>query len=239
MGRMSATKHDPEAILFISGAGLPDWIWDGTRELLSPDHTTAVAPRPSRAEPSLRDHARAALAAAPAERFSVVAHSAGGMVAAELLRLAPERVTGLLGFSAVIPEPGNSYLSAMPFPNSVVLSLVMRMTGTRPPNAMMEKSLTDRLDPEVGQRLVAEFTPESQKYYRDRVRRFRFPERSGYVFTTEDHEIVPKLQRSFALNLRANHMDSLTAGHLPMLELPVESARAIRTFLRAEQAGPD
>src|SRR5687768_782997 len=119
-------------VVFLSGAGLPTWIWDDVRARV-PDRPTYVGPRPPGEHASLADHAKAALDAAETDRFVIVAHSAGGMVAAEILGQQPGRVAGLLGVSCVVPAPGASFVGSMPFPNRVVLGLVMRMVGTKPP----------------------------------------------------------------------------------------------------------
>lgn len=223
--------HSPEPILFLSGAGLPAWIWDDTIELLSPGHETAIAARPTRKNPSLRDYARTALAAAPGDSFTVVAHSAGGVVAAELLRLAPGNITSLLAVSAVLPSPGASFMSSLPFPNRGIISLMTRLLGTKPPDSVIEKTLASRLDTAVIQRILADFTPESQNFYRDRVGAFSLPQHRGYLLTSEDAQFSRKLQEGFAAKLQPNYTSTLPTGHLPMLEAPQEIAREITIFL--------
>src|SRR3712207_5167808 len=110
---MTATRSP---ILFISGAGLAPWVWDDVRAAL--DVPSAVAGRPATgASASLVDYAQAAIAAAPPGEFTVVAHSVGGVVGAEVARLVPERVAGFLALSAAIPGPLGSFVSAMPRPN--------------------------------------------------------------------------------------------------------------------------
>src|SRR4051794_29106790 len=84
-------------ILFVSGAGLPAWIWDDVRQLLDGSHHVRVAARPPCvAGAGLRDYAEAAIGSAPAGRFAVVAHSSGGVIGAEITRLVPERVSAFL-----------------------------------------------------------------------------------------------------------------------------------------------
>ena len=124
------TSHP--SILFLGGAGLPAWIWDDVRRRLSGSHETRVAPRPVRSGAGVRDYADAAIGSMAADRFVVVAHSAGGVVGAEVMRLAPERVAGFLGVCAVVPQGGGSFITAMPVPNRWMLSAVMRLAGTRP-----------------------------------------------------------------------------------------------------------
>ncbi|MFD1824099.1 MULTISPECIES: alpha/beta fold hydrolase [Mumia] len=221
-----------EPVLLLSGAGLPSWIWEGTRELLAP-RPTAVAPRPSRDGAALADYVEAALGAAPWERFAVVAHSAGAVVAAELARRAPERVRALLAVCAVVPRPGGSFVSSMPFPQRHVLSLAMRFAGTRPPDSAIRRGLTTGLDDGTAERIVDAFVPEAVGLYRGQVGdgELRLPR--GYVTTLEDREIAPALQRRFAANLGSPWQASLDTGHLPMLEDTASFTRAVTRFLDA------
>lgn len=219
----------PTPILFVSGAGLPSWIWDGLRANL-PDRPTYVAGRPTAADASLADHAVAALESVGAEQFVVVAHSAGGMVAAKILELQRERVLGLLGVSAWVPAPGASFLGSLPFPNRLVLSLAMRVLGTRPPERALRAQAAGLASPVV-ENLVRDFVPESQRYYRDPAGEAAFPWCTGYVCTTSDRELSLALQRSFALRLGVERAQELATGHLPMLEQPALLARTVGAFV--------
>ena len=216
-------------VLFVSGAGLPPWIWDGVRAELT-DHPTYVAPRPAGKDASLADHAAAALDEVPAERFVVVAHSAGGMVAAKLLELQPERVAGLLGVASWVPAPGASFVGSLPFPNRLVLSLMMRVLGTRPPEKALRAQAVG-LSVSVADDLVRDFVPESQRYYRDPTGVVARPRRVGYVCTTED-QMPAKLQRAFADRLGVERPTELGTGHLPMLEDPGALRGVIESFAR-------
>lgn len=227
---MSTTR---DAILFLSGAGLPEWIWDDVREQLADSFETRVAPRLIGADATLReqaDAAIAALAAMDADAVTLVAHSAGGVVGAEVARLSANRVAGLLAVSAVVPPAGGSFLSAMPVPNRWILSAAMRVAGTRPPDAAIRGSLAAGVDPDVVDRLIADFTPEPQRYYRDRIGATSWRGRRGYVFTGSDRELPLPLQRRFAARLGTSWTRELATGHLPMLEHPVALAETIAAF---------
>lgn len=219
-------------VLFLSGAGLPAWIWDGVRASLAVE--SAVAPRPSAPGASLDEYARAALEAAPGERFVVVAHSSGGVVAARMLGIAPERVRGLVALAAVLPRPGQSFVRAMPFPRRLVLSAVMRIAGTRPPESAVRGSLAGGLPPEVQDRLVADLVPESQRYFRDRVAPWTAPADSLYVPAERDEELPLPLQRRFAALLTGT-ASPLPTGHLPMLEDPSAVVAAIGSLPPGQQ----
>jgi pimeloyl-ACP methyl ester carboxylesterase len=230
-----STSHP--SILFLSGAGLPAWIWDEVRSRLRGSSQTQVAPRPTGSPTGIRDYAKAALGSAPTGRFTIVAHSAGGVVGTEVLRLAPERVTGILGVCASVPPPGGSFVTAMPVPNRWMLSIAMRVAGTRPPESAIRKTLAHGLDEQTVDRLIADFTPETQSYYRDRVGEQTAAGARGYAITSADRELPAALQRRFAANLGATWQHELPTGHLPMLENPDALTETIGRFLSA-QADP-
>ncbi len=222
--------HEP--LLLLSGAGLPGWIWDDVRKELAASHPTVVAERPQRDGASLREYAAAALASAPWEQFAVVAHSSGGAVAAELVALAPDRVTSVLAVSAVVPKPGRSFVTSMPFPQRLVLNVAMQLAGTRPPDSAIRRGVAGGVDQETADRIVKDFVPESVRLYRDKPTGI-FPERRGYLTTTQDAELPAGLQGRFASNLAPSWTESIDTGHLPMLEAPETLARSIENFLVA------
>ncbi|MEV6281554.1 alpha/beta hydrolase [Kribbella sp. NPDC051770] len=216
-------------ILLVSGAGLASWIWDDVRKEL--DRPTVVAERPQHEGATLRQYAEAALASAPWERFAVVAHSSGGAVAAEMMAVAPERVSALLAVSAVVPKAGGSFVSSMPFPQRAVLGVAMRLAGTRPPDSAIRRGVAGRVDEKTADRIVADFTAESLNLYRDKPRNTGFPAHRGYLTTKQDAELPVGLQHRFAANLGTAWNESLETGHLPMLEAPEALARQIERFL--------
>lgn len=220
-----------QPVLLLSGAGLPAWIWDQVRKELT--FTTEVGARPRSAEASLTEYAAAALDSAPWEQFAVVAHSSGGAVAAEMVALAPDRVTAVLAVSAVTPKPGRSFITSMPMPRRLVLSLAMKVAGTRPPDSAIRKGLAGRLDAEIADRIVADFTAESVKLYQDKAQSGSFPHQRGYLTTTQDAELPLGLQNRFAQNLDPAWSEAVETGHLPMLEAPELLARKIESFLAA------
>lgn len=212
------TTHLP--LLFLSGAGLPGWIWDEVRATLPEEHPSHVAEYRHRASASLDDYAAEVLAEAPWPRFVVVAHSIGGTVGAQMASQAPDRLAGFLGISAAIPRAGQSFLGALPFPQRHMIGAVMRVAGTRPPAKMIRSGLAHGVEPEVAERLVQEFAPESQALYRDPTAPRAFPALRGYVQTTDDRELPIGLQQRSASTLGAPALRTIGTGHLPMLEAP-------------------
>lgn len=214
-------------ILFLSGAGLPVWIWDEVRADLPVE--SVVATYPKRADARLGDCVSAVSAQAPQGSFTIVAHSLGGVVASQLAATAPERVTGLLGISAAFPAVGASFLAASAL-QRVVLGLVMRVAGTRPPERAIRSVLCAGLGESDTARIVADFEPESQHLYRDKVSTRAFPEHTGYVVTTEDPMFRAATQFRHAAELGPGFRRELPTGHLPMLQNPASLTELIQEF---------
>lgn len=219
----------PVPVLLLSGAGLPAWSWDAVRALL-PDVDTVVAERPRGPRVSLAQCADAVAAAAPEPVFSVVAHSLGGVLAAELLARHPQRVAGVLGVAAVVPRPGRSFAGSVPLPARLLLGPLLRLAGTRPPVSAL-RAMAEGLDAETVDRLVAAFDPEARRLYVDRTSPWAWPPVAGYLATGRDREVVPAVQATSAQALGARWTEELPTGHLPMLEDPAGVARAVRRLL--------
>lgn len=214
-------------LVFLSGAGLPAWIWDEVREVLPVESLVVAYPKGSA---SLRAYAESALSQSP-QRFTLVAHSVGGVVGSEMCALAPDRVEGFLGVSASLPPAGRSFVQAMPLPQRAILGLVLRLLGTRPPDKQIREGLCAGVSDDVAARIVADFAPESRALYTDAVSARSFPAASTYLVTKDDREFPAALQRRFAAELGGS-AETLPTAHLPMLEDPAETAKRILGALR-------
>lgn len=213
--------------LFLSGAGLPAWIWYGVAERL--DGESRVAARPS-GDADLAAYVDAALGTADGwDRFHLVAHSAGGVVGSALLAEAPERVSGFLAVAALVPDEGQSFLGALPFPQRTILSVVMRALGTRPPAKEIREGLCRGIPAELADRIVTEFEPESQRLYRDPVPPRAYPAHSAYLLTEDDTQFTPALQEQYAARL-GGAVRRIPTAHLPMIEAPDAVAGAVATL---------
>ncbi|ANJ28342.1 alpha/beta fold hydrolase [Agromyces aureus] len=220
-------------VLILPGAGLPDWLWDDVRARLTT--TSVIAPRPVQPNATVSDYARSAIDALPPGPFLVVAHSAGGVVATELARLAPPaRMTGVVAVAAVIPATGGSFVSSLPFPQKIVLPAVLRVAGTRPPESAVRKGLAADVDEETTRRLVADLVPEPRTYFTSRVgsnEALRAATVRRYLVSANDAELPPALQDRFAERLAPHQTIRLDDGHLPMLTNPEAVAAAVSDAL--------
>ncbi|WP_454197984.1 alpha/beta fold hydrolase [Nocardia sp. Marseille-Q1738] len=223
-----STRPQTTPILFLSGAGLPAWIWDDVRASLPIESVVAVYPK--RGDATLRDYADTALAQAPDGPFTIVAHSIGGVVASEITAIAPERVDGLIGVAAAVPAAGTSFLGALPAPQRYIVGLIMRLAGTRPPEKMIRSGLCAGLGDADIARIVSEFEPESQRLYRDGVSPRTLPARSGYVTTTVDREFPIASQRKYAAQLDPKFRREVPTGHLPMMQDSASLTQILQEF---------
>jgi len=137
-----------------------------------------------------------------------------------LVRLSAGRVAAVLGVAAVIPASGASFASSLPFPNKIVLPLVLRVAGTRPPESAIRKGLAAGLDEETVQRLIADLQPEPVKYFTTRTmgnEAMRAVPLKKYVVTTNDAELTARTQRGYAAQLGAHGVIEIASAHLPMV----------------------
>lgn len=216
-------------LLFISGAGLPAWIWDEVRAAL-PDVPSHVAGRARSPKATLAEHAAVALAEAPWPEFLVVAHSIGGVIACQMSGIAPDRIRGVLGVAAIVPKVGSSFLGALPFPNKLVMAAIIALVGTKPPDRLLRSGVAEGLSEAVADRLVADFVPESKALYRNRLGGRRLPAQIGYLYTENDTDFPKALQSKYASELGAGWTRSMPTGHQPMLEQPAACAAVIKAF---------
>lgn len=203
-------------VVFLSGAGLPSWVWDEVRSRI--DAPTSVS-RYAKGRASLREVVAGVVADLPDGPCHVVAHSLGGTVAAGVLGLSPDRVSAVTAVCAIVPPPGGSFTSALPAPQRYVMSAMVRLLGTRPPASVLRAQLAGGLADDVADRVLADFDPESRRVYLDRVPAHSWPADSAYLVTTEDRELPVTLQESYAARVGATPA-TVAAGHLPMLSHP-------------------
>jgi hypothetical protein len=96
---------------------------------------------------------------------------------------------------------------------------------------VIRSGLASDLDDEQAARIVKEFSPESQQLYREPVGDREFPALRGYIQTTNDKELQPALQATYAATLGATSVQSLQTGHLPMMADPTALAAALLSCL--------
>lgn len=200
---------------FVSGAGLPAWIWDDVRARIARPSDVAA---PGELRP-------------PTTRTILVAHSAGAGRALRLAATHPQRVAGIIAVSGVVPRPGTTFLGALPYPQRLIVDVAMRLAGTKPPASAIRATLAEGLPSTLVDRIVADIAAEPDTTFRMPVPAPPTGIPSLYLATARDREFPPARQRVFAQNLGAP-VDVLPTGHLPMLEQPAALAEALTTAAR-------
>ncbi|MGG4105843.1 alpha/beta hydrolase [Paenibacillus lautus] len=230
--------------VFIHGAGLNGGVWDFVVEGLGHPCLKVDYPLRDGAEISghhlaLEDyvnHMAEQVRTWGTNKFVIVAHSLGGVLAIELASRFTGRVAGFVAIGAAIPKRGGSFVSALPFPLRVIMPIILKTAGTKPPGSAIRTGLCSDLPEEVASRIVAEFVPEARRVYTDRVQASIPDVPKLYVKLTQDKEFGLSMQESMIANLSADGVESLSTGHLPMLSDPRGVRRVLEGFVNQVKA---
>ncbi len=241
----ASAPDDPDlGLVFVHGAGLGGWIWEGMAPKLEfaylftdfPERHGAVGARTGLGLDDYVRHVREQVDAFPAGRVAIVAHSLGGVVGLKLAAGLGDRVGGFAGVGAAIPPDGGSFLSSLPLPKRAFLSVAMRVAGTKPPASALRSGQCNDLDEQTTDEVVRQFAPESRAVYFERIDAPLPEVPRTYVHLTEDKEFGSALQRRMARNLAADEVREIASGHLPMLSKPDELSRVVNDFARVAGA---
>ncbi|MEC0369350.1 alpha/beta fold hydrolase [Paenibacillus chibensis] len=242
----TSQAQEQTGFVFIHGAGLDSTIWKRVAiQLEAPclliDFPHRQEKSASRKQLSLEDyteHLSAQINGWEVKRFFLVAHSIGGVPALRIASKHKAQLAGFVAVGAVIPAEGESFMSVFPPARRILMGMMMRVFGTRPPEAVIRQGLCSDLPPEQCDDIVRRFTPESLRLYSEPVAA-RIPSElpSMYVKLQQDKEVSPTLQDRMIRNLRADHTALLDSGHLPMLSRPDELRTVLHEFMNSNLGG--
>ncbi len=222
-------------VFFISGAGLDGSIWDEVAAGLDLPYAVADHRASRQAQTSLKgyvDDDEQQILAMAVSRVVIVSHSIGGVIGAELLKRLGTRARGFVGISAAIPAPGRSFVSSLPFPQNVVTGLIMKLAGTKPPEAVIRKSLASDLTTTQADKIVQDFAPESVALYTDNSSSEAIPQvKALYVQTTNDKQFSVAQQVKMAARLDNCAIKTVVSGHLAMISHSEEVSAMLRDFV--------
>ncbi len=226
-------------IVFIHGAGLEGRVWNQVAKGL--DNPCLQAEFPMRQESvksrrglTLDDYVanvQSQIEKWGAERFVIVAHSLGGVVGLQVANRMSEKLAGFAAVGAAIPNKFGSFLSTLPLPKRLLMSLVLRTVGTKPPGSAIRAGLCGDLTKEQADDVVNGFIPESYKVYTDPVVASLPPVPKLYVKLNRDQEFGQALQEKMIRNLSPDRIVQMDAGHLPMLSDPDGLRAILRDFV--------
>ncbi len=238
----TTVEAEPEfGLVFFSGAGLDSWIWEPLLSHLA--LPACLVDLPGRGQLSSVSTARLSLddymslVQPQLEQFTprkqvFVCHSLGAVLGLSLAERYRDRVHGIIHVASVIPRSGTSYCGSLPFPANLVLPLVMKLFGTKPPESVIRTNLCEDLPESLADRVVSGFCPESRELYRQNVVYPSEIKNRGYVVTRRDKTLVQRLQRRLAQRAGISAIEELDAGHLVMLQSPERLAEVITTMIR-------
>ena len=229
-------------VVFVHGACVADgaWWWHRTAERLSARGVRSAAPAlPSCGEtgasvdasgPGLADDVTSVRAAllADDEPTVVVAHSYGGVVAAEAVA-GVDAVRHLLLVSSYLPEVGESLSTFGGEEPAPFLDVDVEggTFGVRP-DALVETFLQD-CPPEDQAAGAEHLARQSLSVLQQPVRVAGWQQVSTtYLVCTDDRGTPPRAQREFAR--RADRVVEIDAGHHPFLSRPDEVADLVEAF---------
>lgn len=236
---MHRNLQDKTGLVFIYGAGLEGQIWSRViegldRPCLPLEFPLRKGSVDSRSRLSLEDyvaHMKNQVEEWGVQRFVIVAHSIGGVIALRLASELTDRLVGMVAISAAIPKKGGSYLSIMPLPNRILMSAVLRAMGTKPPESAIRAGLCNDLSSDQTAEIVRGFTPEAIRLYTDRINVSIPDVPKMYVKLTKDKAISLSLQNKMISNLSPQSVRSLETGHLPMVSNPEGLRSILEDFL--------
>lgn len=232
-------------LVLIHGAGLNNSIWNNVvKEINIPlimiDFPNKITPPNKVSTLLFNDYIKATVKQIKNwkhEQFIVVAHSIGAIVGLTVADQFKNQLKGFVAIGSVIPKSGDSFTSTLPFPQKLIMPILLNFFGTKPPSKTLEAELCNDLTPEQTHKIVNEFTPESKNLYTTKVN-FKIPQIPRlYIKMELDNSIPANLQDKMASNLKADKIVSINSGHLPMISQPKQLTRILIEFMQ-EIGGP-
>lgn len=219
--------------LLLPGAGLGSWIWEEVAAKLQYPSVGVDFPK----EPSagMKEYTAAALEQSknlPTDKIIVVGHSLGGVAALRVAEALGDKLAGFVGIAAAIPKNKGSFVSSLPFPQKLVMPLIIRLAGTKPSDEAIKKSYCNDLDEAKTNEVIARYTSEPKQVYFDTSA--AAPEVPKlYIKTTKDVDFVAAVQDAMIANLGAQQVATIDSGHLPMLAKPDKLAEVLNNFAQS------
>ena len=225
-------------IVLIHGAGLNSSIWDELkREINQPILTIDFPNRKigDNANQNLTfdDYVNTTIGQLKnwnKDSLIIVAHSIGACVGLSIATHLKNELKGFVAIGSVIPINGNSFASSLPVPQKLILPLILKLFGTKPPKKSIASELCNDLTAEQTKKIINEFTPEAITLYTTKIH-FDLPDTKRlYIKLTDDKSVPVALQDKMAKNLNASEIVTIDSGHLPMMSKAKQLATILIDF---------
>jgi len=232
---------DKSGIVFIHGAGLGNYIWSEIELNLNyPAVKTEFPNRNSddQTNSKLKFEDYVAKGISDVQNFGkqkliIVTHSIGGLVGLRIAEYFKEQTIGFVAIGSAIPKNGKSFISCLPFPQKIIIPLVMKLAGTKPPKSAIRNGLCNDLNPSRTDKVVKNFTAEARNLYTENSKSKIPYTNKLYIKLTNDKEFPISTQEKMADNLHCKNIVSLESGHLPMLSVPERLSGILNQFIES------
>jgi pimeloyl-ACP methyl ester carboxylesterase len=231
--------NDKIGIVFIHGAGLGNFIWDNLKPLLKNPVLTIELPNREVVDKAninltFEDYKKSSIQQIEKwgiEKFVIVTHSIGGCIGLSLTDYFSKKVIGFVGISSAIPTNRNSFISCLPFPQNLLMPLILKLFGTKPPQKAIKQTLCNDLTSEQTSKIIKRFTPEAILLYTTKVDYKSLEIKTLYIKLTNDKGFPLQLQEQMIKNLIAQKVETIDSGHLPMISKPKELSKILNNFI--------
>lgn len=231
--------NDKIGIVLIHGAGLGNFIWDDLKPLLKNPVLTIELPNREISDKAninltFDDYKKSAIEQIEKwgiTNFIIVSHSIGGCIGLSLTDYFSKKVVGFVGISSAIPTNGNSFISCLPFPQSLLMPLILKLFGTKPPQKAIEQTLCNDLTSEQTSEIIKRFTPEARLLYTSKVDYKSLDVKTLYIKLNNDKGFPVQLQDKMIKNLTVQKVVTIQSGHLPMISKPKELSEILNNFI--------
>ncbi len=232
---------DDYCIVLIHGAGLGSFIWDELMPMLDIPVIAVNFPNRNKgdeanAQLTFNDYVQSIIEQikkCEKRKIILVVHSIGGCIGLKLADHLEKNLAGFIAICAILPRNEESFVSGLPFPKNILMPIVLRIFGTKPPKKSIEKELCNDLTHWQTAKIVDNFTPESRLLYTTIIRYTVPAIKKLYIKCTNDNSLTVVRQDEMIKNLNIQSVETIKSGHLPMLSFPKKTAQIIKEFVNS------
>jgi pimeloyl-ACP methyl ester carboxylesterase len=224
--------HAPTRLLLLHGAGLGGWIWDRVvPELNFPAEAIDLPGRSGKGDPgdvTLQQCIDFVAGRARGYRAVVVGHSFSAQIALGLASAYPQHIGAVILVGGIAPNSGKAFTSLLPIMQRLFMYLVLRRSrnGVKLPPKLVAKQYCSDLDSATKEFVQSRITPEAPRLYLDKLTWSGMPSDMPrlYIKLLKDKSLSSDDQDKMMQRIAPTRMETLQAGHLPMLSQPRELA---------------